>query len=252
MSAAKWILGGLGFVVGGPIGAIIGVVIGSLFSDSHALPASDESNAGSNQSRRRSNQTNEMDIKISLLVLISCVMKADGHVKHSELDMVKAFLLRNYQEEEAKEALQILKKLLEQDVDYMAVSRQIAHYVNYSTRLELLHFLFELAHADGIVDDTEIRVIERISEGLGLSPADYRSMLAMYHKEQDVNWAYQVLEIEPSATNDEVKKAYRRMAMKYHPDKVASAGDEIREKATEKFRTINEAYEHIKKIRSIV
>ncbi|MBQ3914155.1 MAG: DnaJ domain-containing protein [Paludibacteraceae bacterium] len=73
----------------------------------------------------------------------------------------------------------------------------------------------------------------------------------MYQKSKDPNWAYVALEIEPGATNDEVKKAYRRMAMKYHPDKVAGAGEEMREKATEKFRAINEAYEHIKSQRGI-
>ena len=62
---------------------------------------------------------------------------------------------------------------------------------------------------------------------------------------------YEVLGISPNATDDEVKKAYRRMAMKYHPDKVANAGEEIRQQATDKFRAINEAYEHIKQQRGI-
>lgn len=253
MSASKWILGGLGFVLGGPIGAIIGVVIASLFSDSPALPRGEERTGQTETTSRRTRQkTSEIDIQVCLLVLISCVMKADGHVKRSELDMVKAFLLRNYGEDEALVLLKMLKVMLDEDIDEVVVSHQIAEHVNYSTRLELLHFLFELAHADGVVDDTEIAVIERIAGALNLSSADYRSLLAMYHKQQDVNWAYTVLEIEPSATNDEVKKAYRRMAMKYHPDKVASAGEDIKAKATEKFRTINEAYEHIKSLRGIV
>ena len=81
--------------------------------------------------------------------------------------------------------------------------------------------------------------------------ADYQSILALYQRHKDVNWAYTAVEIQSDATDEEVKKAYRRMAMKYHPDKVANAGEEIRKQATEKFRGINEAYEHIKKQRGI-
>ena len=62
---------------------------------------------------------------------------------------------------------------------------------------------------------------------------------------------YKVLGVKNDASQDEIKKAYRRMAMKYHPDKVANAGEEIRQQATEKFRKINEAYEHIKKARGM-
>ena len=86
---------------------------------------------------------------------------------------------------------------------------------------------------------------------MSVQRADYQSLLALYQRHKDVNWAYTALEIQPNATDDEVKKAYRRMAMKYHPDKVANAGEDIRKQATEKFRGINEAYEHIKKQRGL-
>ena len=245
-----FLLGGLGFVLGGPIGAALAVVITSMVDSSKALPGSTEGESTSASSRGRS-RTNASDIKVSLLVLIACVMKVDGHVKKSELDLVKRFLIRNYGEQGALEALQILKSLLDQDMDPMAVAGQIADNVNYSTRLELLHFLFDLANTDGEFADSELQMIERIAGALRVSPADYRSLAALYQKTKDPNWAYVALEIEPGATNDEVKKAYRRMAMKYHPDKVAGAGEEMREKATEKFRAINEAYEHIKSQRGM-
>lgn len=263
MGAAKWILGGLGFVMGGPIGAIIGVVIGKLFEGTAALPGPDgegrydytqqqEQQNGYRQTTTRGRQAASADdVRVSLLVLIACVMKADGHVKKVELEIVKQFLVRNYGEQGALQALQVLKHLLEQPINPTEVAAQIALHVNYSTRLELVHFLLELANADGDFADSEKRVIDQIVDALRLSQADYRSLLALYQKAQDPNWAYQALEIEPGATNDEVKKAYRRMAMKYHPDKVSGAGDEIREKATEKFRAINEAYEAIKKQRGM-
>lgn len=251
MGAAKWILGGLGFVMGGPIGAIIGVVIGKLFEGSAALPQGDYQPSGNTQDSYRRQTASANDVRVSLLVLIACVMKADGRVKKVELDMVKQFLVRNYGEQGALQALQVLKHLLEQPINPTEVAAQIATYVNYSTRLELVHFLLELANSDGDFADSEKQVIDQIVVALHLSDADYRSLLALYQKAQDPNWAYQALEIEPGATNDEVKKAYRRMAMKYHPDKVAGAGEEIREKATEKFRAVNEAYEAIKKQRGM-
>ena len=244
-----FLLGGLGFVLGGPIGAALAVVITSMVDSSNALPA--DSSSEGQESKVKGRRSNAADIKVSLLVLIACVMKVDGHVKKSELELVKRFLVRNYGEQGALEALQILKSLLDQDMDPMAVAGQIADNVNYSTRLELLHFLFDLANTDGEFADSELQMIERVAGALRVSAADYRALAALYQKRKDPNWAYVALEIEPGATNDEVKKAYRRMAMKYHPDKVAGAGEEMREKATEKFRAINEAYEHIKSQRGI-
>ena len=109
----------------------------------------------------------------------------------------------------------------------------------------------EIAKSDGEIAQQELYVIEQIAINMSVQNADYQSILALYQRHKDSNWAYTALEISPSATDDEVKKAYRRMAMKYHPDKVANAGEEIRKQATEKFRGINEAYEHIKQQRGI-
>ena len=254
MSTAKWLLGGLGFVLGGPIGALIGVVIAKVFESTAALPGDNDSYSerreGANASSGRRGAS-ASDIRVSLLVLIACVMKADGHVRKVELDVVKQFLVRNYGEQGALAALQMLKHMLSQTFDTHEVCAQIADNVNYSTRLELVHFLLELANSDGEIATAEKQVIDQIAYSLRLSDADYQSLVALYQKAQDPNWAYQALEISPDCTDEEVKRAYRRMAMKYHPDKVASAGEEIRQKATEKFRGINEAYESIKRQRGI-
>lgn len=251
MSFGKWIAGGLGFVLSGPIGAVIGFVLGSVFDEmSNTLRNSDDYNNKTDRNNQRTRPTRG-DIRVSILVLVACVIKADGHVKKRELEVVKRFLRKNYLEEEAKQALLMLKGLLEQQIDYIKVAQQIRINVNYSTRLEILHFLLDLAHADGEYASQEQYVIENITSALGLSSADYRSLLALYGKQHNPDWAYEALEIEPSVTDEEIKKAYRRMAMKYHPDKVASAGDDVKQRATEKFRAINEAYEYIKKLRVI-
>lgn len=249
MSLGKWILGGLGFAVGGPIGALIGVFIASMFDTSkYILQGSDSDRQTTYQRRQRATQG---DISVSIIVLIACVIKADGRVLKSEINYIKPFLLRTFGEERAKQALSLLKQLLDQEIDPVAVSHQMAQYINYSTRLELIRILLELANSDGEIAAQELNIIQIIVTNMAVQQADYQSILALYQRHKDVNWAYTALEIEPSASNDEVKKAYRRMAMKFHPDKVGNASEEVRKQATDKFRGINEAYEHIKQQRGM-
>ena len=242
----KWLAGGLGLVLGGPMGAIIGFALGSLFEGS--------STTGSQQGTytRTSRATSEGDFKMSLLVMIACVMKADGNVQKAELNVVKRFLVTNFGEDGALEALQILKRLLDQPLNEREMAMQINQFMNYSAKLQLVHFLFDVAYSDGHVNAAELRVIQTIASIFRITAADFESLKAPYVKNVDKDWAYKALEIDPSASIDEIKKAYRRMAMKYHPDKVNSLGEDVKKSATEKFRAINEAYEQLKKDRSFV
>lgn len=239
----KWIGGGLGWTFGGPIGAVIGFAIGSLLDGSKNISIS--------ESAQPRLSTNESDFKMSLLVLVACIMKADGNASKSELNVVKRFLVANFGEEGALEALQILKNLLNQPIDVNQVSMQINSYMNYSAKLQLVRFLFDVAYADGFVHPAELTMIDRVSVIFGISQADFISIKAPFTKQTDTNWAYKTLEIEPTATNEELKKAYRSMALKYHPDKVNDLGEDVKKSATEKFRSINDAYENIKKSRGI-
>ena len=247
MSLGKWILGGLGFAVGGPIGSIIGVLIATLFEKNGV----DNQTSSSTNRTFRAQRTTAGDVRVSIIVLIACVIKSDGRVLKSEINYIKPFLLKTFGEAGAKQALLLLKELLKQDIDAKAVAQQIGQHINYSTRLELVHLLLAVANADGELHELELEIISSVSMNMSVQDADYQSILALYQRSKDANWAYTALEITPSATNEEVKKAYRRMAMKYHPDKVANAGENIRQQATDKFRAINEAYEHIKQQRGI-
>lgn len=242
----KWLAGGLGLVLGGPMGAIIGFALGSLFEGS----STSSSQQGTHSRTTRS--TSEGDFKMSLLVMIACVMKADGNAQKAELNVVKRFLVTNFGEDGALEALQILKRLLDQPLNEREMAMQINQFMNYSAKLQLVHFLFDVAYSDGHVNAAELRVIQTIASIFRITAADFESLKAPYVKNVDKDWAYKALEIEPSATIDEIKKAYRRMAMKYHPDKVNSLGEDVKKSATEKFRAINEAYEQLKKDRSFV
>lgn len=120
--------------------------------------------------------------------------------------------------------------------------------MDYSQRLQLYHFLVSLAACDGITQP-EINILETIASYIGLSKSEADSILAQFRPSNDSN--YKILEIDPSATDDEVKKAYRKMAIKYHPDKVATLGPDIQKAAEEKFKAVSQAYEAICKERGI-
>lgn len=241
MAKYKWISGALGWWLFGPIGGIVGFALGTVFDASRATEPSKQSAAGG---------APRDGFAVSLLVLMAAVLKADGKVMQSELDYVKKFLVQKFGAEAAKEYLKLLRSVLEQPLPLYDVCKQIRTNLNLSARLELLHLLFGIAAADGEISISERSIIRRIAEHLGISQADYDSVKAMFTV-RDRSWAYKVLEIERSATDEEVKKAYRRMAVKHHPDKVAQMGDDVQRAAAEKFRKVQEAYEHIKQERGI-
>ncbi len=236
-------------MLGGPIGGLIGYFIGSMFDTDTSGAQARQSTYGGG--RTYAQPSAEGDFKVSLLVLIACVMKADGQVRKTELAVVKQFLLQNYGEQGTLEALQVLKRLLDQPINEREVALQINRYMNLSMKRELVHLLFTIAYADGSVDASEYATIKRIADAFGISQVDFEALKAPYVKHEDANWMYKALGVGSTVSDTELKKAYRKMAMKYHPDKVAGAGEEAKQSATEKFRSINEAYEAAKQQRGM-
>ena len=241
----KIIAGGLGWTLGGPIGAIIGVVFASLFDSDKSFEY--QRVEGGNRAYNSNNGAN--DFQVVLLVLMSAVVKADGRVVKEELSVVKRFLIQNYGEEGAREAWQILNQLLKQNINVAEVATQCGLNLNYSVRLQLINMLFSVAAGDGNVVDLEVDVIKTIARYMRVADADLASIVAMFTKQSNSDWAYQVLEISSDCSDEDIKKAYRRMAMKYHPDKVNSLGEEVKQSATEKFRKVKEAYDYLKQQR---
>ena len=239
----RLILIGLGWAFGGPIGGIIGYALGALFSSRPFVMRSEVNEHFGNTSEQR-------DFNVTLLVLSAAVMKADGGVKRSELDYVKRFFLQNFGQERAEKSIKMLKEILEKDYNIYEVSAQVGRYMDYSSRLQLLHYLFGIAAADGYVSEQETNVIHAISSGMGIVESDFYSIKAMFVRSESVSQnAYTILGVDPSASDEEIKKAYREMAKKNHPDLVSNLGEEVRQAAEKKFQEINEAYETIKKQR---
>ena len=239
----RLILTGLGWAFGGPLGGIIGYAIGALFSGNgpRVIRSEVEDTFGNTEEKR--------DFNVTLLVLSAAVMKADGNVKRSELDYVKRFFLQNFGQQRAENYIKMLREILDKDYNIYEVSQQVGRYMDYSSRLQLLHYLFGIADADGRISQEELGIINSISDYMGITNSDFASVKAMFIKETDS--AYKILGIDSSATDEEVKKAYREMAKKNHPDLVTNLGEEVRQAAEKKFQEINGAYESIKKQRGL-
>ena len=245
----KWIAGGIGWAIAGPIGALIGFLFGTVM-DNTVITVDDYTSTDTNNNQSSSNSTTIGAFNASLTILIAAVMKADGKIVRSELDYVKNFFVNQFGKEKAKEATLMLRDILKQDIPVQSVCSQISYYMDYSSRLQLLNLLFRISLADGNISAAEQNLISDISNYLNISSTDYVSIKNMFIPETDS--AYKILGIEPTATDEEVKKAYRQIAMKYHPDRVAYLGEDHKKAAEEKFKKVNEAYELIKKERNIV
>lgn len=230
----KWIGGALGWAFGGPIGGLFGFALGSIFD-----ATSDKTRIGT---------TTNGDFIMSLLVLVAAMMKADGKILKSELNFVKSYFIRAFGPAKAQELVKMLGDLVKQEIPIADVLHQISTHMDYASRLELCHLLLGIALADGESNPDEMKLLKYIANTLGIEHSDYQSMLGMYGK-QDSAAAYQVLGVTQEATNDEIKAAYRKLAIKYHPDKVSYLGEELVNSAKEKFQKINEAYNLIKKER---
>ena len=229
--------GGLGWSLGGPIGALLGVAFGNMMHDlvhGEDVPSGQNTQGGS-----------PSDFHISLLVLAARVIKADGKVQQSELDFVRQQFVGMFGKERANESFKVFKTIVDQPIPLTKVCAQINSFTTHATRLQLIHFLFKLGLADGHLHDQELAEIKRIARYLRINPYDFASIEAMFHKNQDADWAFKVLEVPNTATESEVKKAYRKMAMKFHPDRLVDAGAEAQAAAKESFLNVQKAYEHI-------
>lgn len=186
------------------------------------------------------------DFELNLLSLASLVIKADGQVNQTELDFVRTYFVQAYGKERANATFRVFNEVVKKrEISASRIGALLRQQMRYEARLQVLHFLFSIANADGVVSKPEAAEIERISGYLGVQRPDLESIKAMFFK--DPGSAYRILEIEPGASPAEIKSAYRRMAKKYHPDKLQHMDEAYRKGAEEKFRKVQEAYQQLQK-----
>ena len=257
MKYGKWIGGIMGFMAMGPLGALAGFAIGSLFDK--ASDAQSVQDGGYSPEDAYMGQRNSF--LFSMLVMSSYIIRADGRIMHSEMEYVRQFLRANFGESAVEEGQRILLNLFEQRkqmerTDPMAFRNtirdcgaQIAMNLTYEQRLQLLDFLVRIAQSDGNVCAQEVDALREVASYMQLNMQDVDSLLNMGGDSLDE--AYKVLEVSSSATDEEVRAAYRKLVLKHHPDKVAALGEDIRKAAEEKMQAINEAKERIFKARNM-
>ncbi|MBM6661962.1 DnaJ domain-containing protein [Marseilla massiliensis] len=262
MAAGKWIGSFLGWMAGGPLGALAGLVIGAMFDygmDSVNTPdTGGGATGGSPYGSGRVYEGQRNSFLFAMLVLVSYVIKADGRVMHSEMEFVRRFLRSNFGEGALRQGEEILGKLFEEHKRVGNVAfrntvadccAQMSANMDYAQRLQLLNLLVLLAKADGTVVGEEVEAIRECAAWLRMASSDVDSMLNLGGDSLEA--AYKVLGVPPTATDDEVRKAYRKLALEHHPDRVAALGEDIRRAAEKKFQEINEAKERIYKARGM-
>ena len=270
MGLGKWIAGYLGWIVLGPIGGILGFLLGSFIESSASGGKEDSTDNGQSygsqeweQAQARSQQQSQAQgdrnsFLLSMLVMAAYIIRADERVMHSEMELVRNFLRQNFGEEAVQQGNHILMKLFEEEkskgrVAFRQTIRQscaeAARYLDYSGRLQLLNFLVMIAQADGHVDNREVDALKDVARWMQMKTSEVDSMLHMQGDTLDD--AYRVLGVTPQATDEELRKAYRRLALEHHPDRVAKLGEDVRRAAEKKFQEINAAKERIWKARGL-
>ena len=250
MDYAKWIGGAVGWALGGPIGGVMGYWLGKMFSDDSLARDDGHQTMGGKQPRGTRNQTRQTrsgDFALSMVVLSAAVMQADRQVLKSELDYVKQFFRTNFGQAQAEQLTLALREALKNPVDVRGVCMQIRANMPHAKRLLLLQYLYGIAQADRKVDLREVELIRRMASFLGVSDKDRASIEAPFHSDKPD--PYTVLEIGHDASDADIKKAYRRLALKFHPDKVRDMGVAYAKQAEMRFLEVQEAYESLKKIR---
>ena len=254
----KWVLGIGGYFLFGRslFGGILGFIIGT-FIDNYQNVMSQLRQQAKSEGRTFSpeelfqyyqQRSSQNDVPTMLMALSAAVMTADGKVLKAELDYVKSFFAQQFGPQFSSSHLQTLKQFIDSgQIPLQQICQDIRTRMKPEIRIQLIHYLFGIAKADGDVSNVETKVIQQIADMLGISTLEFESVKNMFYR--DVNSDFKVLGIDSEASNEEVKKAYRQMAIKFHPDKVASMGEEFQKGAKEKFQKIQDSYEAIKKNR---
>ena len=229
----KWVAAVIGYSFLRFPGAILGFMVGGFF---------EFLSKNSIQIRTSSYAIKPETFQLNLLALSALIIKADGKIEQKELDFVRSFFIGQYGKERADSIFRTFNTQIKKETQHLdQLTRIFVLQTAYETRLQILHFLFGIANADGNISDIELQKLSQVATGMRLHLPDFESIKAMFVKNTDN--AYKILEVDSNASLDEIKKAYRKMAKKYHPDKLRGQDPAMIKGAEEKFREVQKAYE---------
>lgn len=239
----SWLFGaGLGWFVGGPLGAIVGGAI------QHAL-----SNSKLQQLENSGGATNpEMIFITNLVAVMTKICMADGHISTEERRVIHDFFSKslNYGGDELRFIDAMIDETDRRNPDLTQVALAFDKFASHEQRLILLDLAYSIASADHIICDKEQKAIDDLVSALQLSKEEHERIRGR-HSVAKKSGHYAVLGVDTSASNEDIKKAYRQLATQYHPDKVSHLGEELVDFANKKFQEINDSYQAIKKERQI-
>jgi len=238
--------GGIGWALLGPLGALIGAYIGNVFASDTPRTTYVESDS-ERVPYQTFGDTRAGDFAVAMLSLFAYITKSDQTVRSSEIQYVKNYLVEKFGRRNAQDLLYLYREILRKTFNIRDVTAQIKAHMDYYARMELVHVLFGIAGADGNYHKLELEAIQTVADGLGIHPNDYQTIKAIFIGQ--ANQSYAILGVSPEDDTETIKKIYRDLATKYHPDKVVNLGPEIQKLAEEKFKSINEAYQNIRRER---
>ncbi|MEK9603437.1 MAG: DnaJ domain-containing protein [Flavobacteriaceae bacterium] len=229
----KWVAAIIGYSFLRFPGAILGFVIGRFF---------EFMTQNSVHIRTSSYAIRPETFQLNLLSLSALIIKADGVVQKKELEFVRNFFIGQYGKDRADSIFKTFNTQIKKETQHLdELTRVFVQQTPYETRLQILHFLFGIANADGNISGVELKKLSQVATGMRLRLPDFESIKAMFVKNTDN--AYKILEVAPDASEEEIKSAYRKMVKKYHPDKLRGQDPAMIKGAEEKFREVQKAYE---------
>ena len=241
----KWIGAFIGLFVRGFLGAFVGYILGSVLD--HIL-VPNKSRKSFTEMFYGKQEVSPGDFELNLLSLASLVIKADGTVSQKELDYVRHYFVQSYGKERANATFKLFNDVIKKrQISAANICSYLRPRLRYEVRLQVIHFLFNIAQADGQVSSAEASKIQSIAGYFSINRRDFESIKAMFFRSADS--AYKILEIDKNASNAEIKTAYRKMVKKYHPDKLINMDEAYQKGAKDKFNQVQEAYEKLQKER---
>ncbi len=260
----KVIGGTFGFMFGGPLGLVAGATFGHMFDSSGSASRSGgqqqafwNTGAAGAQGRINTQEQTQMVFFVGAFSMLAKIASVDGTVSQAERRKVEEFIVNDLRlQGQAKDAA---VRIFDTAQRSEGTFDQFAHQfydefkMNRQMLTVMIDIMYRVSYADGSMIEAEEALIDRAGSIFHFQRSVMDSMRGRYGAKKSSSRSYSVLGLESSASDDEVKKAYRKMVNEYHPDKIASKGlpEEFTKFASEKFREIQDAYDEIRKSRGL-